>query len=53
MTDIWVCANCRSVNNLRAKQCYNCRTPKDRALTPPRALFSEFSFPLSKRETHS
>ena len=24
-----------------------------RALTPPRALFSEFSFPLSKRETHS
>ena len=24
-----------------------------RALTPPRALFSEFSFPLSTRETHS
>jgi len=25
--DIWVCGDCRSVNNLRAKQCYNCRTP--------------------------
>jgi hypothetical protein len=35
MTDIWVCANCRSVNNLRAKQCYNCRTPKDRAAVDP------------------
>ena len=38
MTDgepIWVCANCRSVNKLRAKQCYNCRTPKDRAAVDP------------------
>jgi hypothetical protein len=38
MTDgeaIWVCAGCRSVNNLRAKQCYNCRTPKDRAAVDP------------------
>jgi len=32
---IWVCANCRSVNKLRAKQCYNCRTPKDRAAVDP------------------
>ena len=38
MTDgeaIWVCAGCRSVNKLRAKQCYNCRTPKDRAAVDP------------------
>jgi hypothetical protein len=33
--DIWVCGQCRSVNNLRAKQCYNCRTPKDRAAVDP------------------
>jgi hypothetical protein len=36
--DIWVCANCRSVNKLRAKQCYNCRTPKDRAAVDPSTL---------------
>lgn len=35
MADIWVCANCRSVNNLRSKQCYQCRTPKDRAAVDP------------------
>jgi hypothetical protein len=33
--EIWVCANCRSVNKLRAKQCYNCRTPKERAAVDP------------------
>jgi hypothetical protein len=33
--EIWVCANCRSVNKLRARQCYNCRTPKDRAAVDP------------------
>jgi hypothetical protein len=32
---IWVCAGCRSVNKLRAKQCYNCRTPKHRAAVDP------------------
>jgi hypothetical protein len=32
---IWVCADCRSVNKLRAKQCYNCRTPKHRAAVDP------------------
>ena len=36
--DIWVCAQCRSVNNLRSKQCYNCRTPKDRAAVDPSAI---------------
>ena len=35
---IWVCANCRSVNKIRAKQCYNCRTPKDRAAVDPSAI---------------
>jgi hypothetical protein len=33
--EIWVCANCRSVNKLRAKQCYNCRTPKEWAAVDP------------------
>ena len=33
--DFWVCAGCRSVNNLRAKQCYNCRTPRERAAVDP------------------
>ncbi|MEA2577518.1 MAG: hypothetical protein QOD78_1106 [Chloroflexota bacterium] len=36
--DIWVCGQCRSVNKLRAKQCYNCRTPKDRAEVDPAAI---------------
>ena len=33
--DIWVCGQCRSVNNLRAKQCYNCRTPQHLAAVDP------------------
>ena len=36
--DIWVCGQCRSVNKVRAKQCYNCRTPKDRAEVDPAAI---------------
>jgi hypothetical protein len=33
--EIWVCAECRSINNARAKQCYNCRTPRDLAAVDP------------------
>ena len=33
--DIWVCGECRSVNQLRAKQCYHCRTPRDVAAVDP------------------
>ena len=33
--DIWVCAECRSVNNLRSRQCYHCRTPRDVAAVDP------------------
>lgn len=33
--DIWVCGDCRSVNKLRAKQCYHCRTPRDVAAVDP------------------
>ena len=40
MADVWVCANCRSVNKSRAKQCYQCRTPKDRAAVDPLAIES-------------
>ena len=33
--EFWVCGQCRSINNAGAKQCYNCRTPKDRAAVDP------------------
>jgi hypothetical protein len=33
--EIWVCAECRSINNARAKQCYNCRAPRDLAAVDP------------------
>jgi hypothetical protein len=33
--DFWVCGECRSINNARAKQCYNCRTPRDLAAVDP------------------
>jgi hypothetical protein len=33
--DIWVCAECRSINNAGARQCYNCRTPRDLAAVDP------------------
>ena len=36
--DIWVCGNCRSVNNARAKQCYNCRTARHLAAVDPSQL---------------
>ena len=37
-SDIWVCAACRSVNSGRARSCYRCRTPKDRAAVDPSAV---------------
>ena len=36
--DFWVCGECRSINNAGAKQCYNCRTPKDRAAVDPETI---------------
>lgn len=36
--DFWVCGQCRSINNAGAKQCYNCRTPKDRAAVDPATI---------------
>jgi hypothetical protein len=36
--DFWVCGDCRSINNAGAKQCYNCRTPKDRAAVDPESI---------------
>ena len=36
--DIWVCGECRSINNLRAKQCYRCRTPRDVAAVDPNQI---------------
>lgn len=36
--DFWVCGDCRSINNAGAKQCYNCRTPKDRAAVDPETI---------------
>ena len=36
--EFWVCGECRSINNAGAKQCYNCRTPKDRAAVDPATI---------------
>lgn len=36
--DIWVCGECRSINNLRSKQCYRCRTPRDFAAVDPNQI---------------
>ena len=36
--EFWVCGQCRSINNAGAKQCYNCRTPKDRAAVDPATI---------------
>ena len=33
--EFWVCGDCRSINNAGARQCYNCRTPRDRAAVDP------------------
>jgi hypothetical protein len=35
---VWVCAECRSINNNRAKQCYNCRTPQHLAAVDPATI---------------
>jgi hypothetical protein len=36
--DIWVCGECRSINNLKSKQCYRCRTPRDVAAVDPKQI---------------
>ncbi|HET9083999.1 MAG TPA: DUF4328 domain-containing protein [Candidatus Limnocylindrales bacterium] len=36
--DFWVCGDCRSINNAGARQCYNCRTPRDRAAVDPETI---------------
>ena len=36
--DFWVCGDCRSINNAGARQCYNCRTPRDRAAVDPTTI---------------
>lgn len=36
--DIWICANCRSVNKARSKQCYKCRTPSALGAVDPTTM---------------
>lgn len=36
--EFWVCGQCRSINNAGARQCYNCRTPRDRAAVDPATI---------------
>src|SRR3712207_8753833 len=31
MTEIWACANCRSVNRPKSSRCYSCDTPRHRS----------------------
>ena len=44
--DFWVCGDCRSINNAGARQCYNCRTPRDRAAVDPSAIDPSSKGPL-------
>jgi hypothetical protein len=48
--EIWVCANCRSVNRIRAKQCYNCRTPQHLAAVDPETMSVTDSGPVREIE---
>ena len=44
--DFWVCGDCRSINNAGARQCYNCRTPRDRAAVDPESIDPSSHGPL-------
>jgi Domain of unknown function (DUF4328) len=44
--DFWVCGDCRSINNAGARQCYNCRTPRDRAAVDPTTIDPSSHGPL-------
>ena len=44
--DFWVCGDCRSINNAGARQCYNCRTPRDRAAVDPDTIDPSSHGPL-------
>ncbi|HEY4753585.1 MAG TPA: hypothetical protein VIH37_09880, partial [Candidatus Limnocylindrales bacterium] len=35
MNDIWVCADCRSINRMRDAVCYRCRAPRSGAIESP------------------
>jgi hypothetical protein len=48
--DFWVCGDCRSINNAGARQCYNCRTPRDRAAVDPSAIDPSTHGPLREIE---
>jgi Domain of unknown function (DUF4328) len=48
--DFWVCGDCRSINNAGARQCYNCRTPRDLAAVDPSAIDPSSHGPLRRIE---
>jgi hypothetical protein len=48
--DFWVCGDCRSINNAGARQCYNCRTPRERAAVDPSAIDPSSHGPLRRIE---
>ncbi len=48
--EIWVCAECRSINRSRAKQCYNCRTPQHLAAVDPEMVSATQSGPVREIE---
>jgi hypothetical protein len=35
VNDIWVCADCRSINRMRDASCYRCRAPRSGAIETP------------------
>ena len=48
--EIWVCAECRSINRSKAKQCYNCRTPQHLAAVDPEEVSATQSGPVREIE---
>jgi Domain of unknown function (DUF4328) len=36
--EIWACGACRSINNVKAKRCYKCLTPRDVARVDPATM---------------
>jgi hypothetical protein len=49
MTDIWVCANCHSINRQRGKRCYKCHADQETAATGEMATLRQEQAIASRR----
>ena len=49
MDDGWICGNCHSINNARAKSCYSCHQPREQEMFAPTAAKApDDEFPSSR-----